>query len=159
MSASKMGNQNLKGFTFSKESKEKMSKSHLGQVPWNKDRPMPEESRIKVSESVKKLWNDPEYRNKQSEAHKGKHGPEASNWQGGKSKEVHLIRNSPEMAIWREFVFERDNYQCQECLKWGGELRAHHSKSFAEYPRLRFQTWNGITLCEDCHRIYHSGGG
>lgn len=117
------------------------------------------EVRQKVSDSVKKLWEDPEYRAMQSEAHKGKRGPDASNWQGGRCKEVHLIRNSPEMATWRKFVFERDDYTCQECLVQGGELRAHHCKPFSEYPQLRFQTWNGLTLCKDCHANYHGGIG
>lgn len=140
------------------------------------------ESKEENSRRMKELWEDPDYRKNQSEKHmgsqnhlgfthspetrkkisdkvKGRFGPESANWKGGITPENAKIRGSPEMATWRKFVFERDDYQCQECLKWSGELRAHHCKSFAEYPRLRFQTWNGLTLCKDCHQNYHGGIG
>ena len=54
---------------------------------------------------------------------------------------------------WREKVFKRDNYTCRICGEYGGKLNAHHSKSFSEYPKLRYRVKNGITLCEDCHKL------
>lgn len=75
-----------------------------------------------------------------------------NNYKGGVSSENHIIRNSLEYKIWRELVFERDNYICQECKKRGGNLNADHIKSFANFPELRFDVNNGRTLCVPCHK-------
>ena len=53
---------------------------------------------------------------------------------------------------WRKAVFERDSYTCQVCQKVGGYLEAHHIKSWAKYPKLRYKINNGITLCKKCHK-------
>lgn len=83
-------------------------------------------------------------------------GEEHWNWQGGISCENHKARNCQELKIWRRAVFQRDNWTCQECGVRGCRkypVNAHHIKSFAEYPELRFEVSNGITLCEDCHDL------
>ena len=54
-------------------------------VAWNKGKNQPEETKAKVSAGVKKLWQDPEYRQRMSDAHKNrpsqmagkKHKPES----------------------------------------------------------------------------------
>lgn len=63
-------------------------------------------------------------------------------------------RNMPEYIKWRQLVFERDNYKCQECGN-GGHVQAHHIKPWAYYPDLRFDIDNGMTLCRDCHAQKH----
>ena len=65
--------------------------------------------------------------------------------------EKHRLRGTYEWKEWRSKVFERDLYTCQICNKSGCYLEAHHIKSFSEYPKLRFEISNGITLCQDCH--------
>lgn len=57
---------------------------------------------------------------------------------------------------WRQKVFERDNYTCQICHKHGHVLNAHHIMSWDKYEDERFILKNGITLCEDCHKDFHS---
>ena len=68
-------------------------------------------------------------------------------------------RSSHEYRIWRLSVYERDDFTCQECGQRGGKLNAHHIKPWATTPDLRFDTSNGVTLCEDCHKKKHRGEG
>ena len=67
----------------------------------------------------------------------------------------YMDRRIPKYNDWRKAVYDRDGYTCQCCGKVGGRLNAHHIKSFAEYPELRFDVDNGITLCDRCHRNIH----
>ena len=95
----------------------------------------------------------------QSEFKKGQtKGKNNSNWKGGITPLNRLLRASSEYKIWRESVFLRDNFTCQNsnCKfchnKIGGKLHAHHIKTFSKYPKLRFDINNGITLCEKFHK-------
>ena len=81
-------------------------------------------------------------------------GKKAGRFKDGKSLERDSARLAKEVTEWREAVYKRDNYTCQECgIK--GNIHAHHIKSWAEYPELRFDIDNGITLCEGCHGEIH----
>jgi len=50
-------------------------------------------------------------------------------------------------------VFQKNGYVCQACGGKSGVhyLQAHHIKPFADYPELRLDVNNGITLCSLCH--------
>lgn len=67
-----------------------------------------------------------------------------------------MFRNfkDPEYKRWREKVYARDNYTCQwpNCTT-KSKLNAHHIKTWAEYPSLRFVSDNGITLCAKHHKL------
>lgn len=76
-------------------------------------------------------------------------------WKGGITKKSRLERNSDEWKIWRESVFERDNYTCQKCMKRGRTLHPHHIKKRCDCPELIFDINNGITLCNSCHTKVH----
>ena len=69
----------------------------------------------------------------------------------GRTPERKLIRHSLEYKLWREAVFAKCDYSCQECGTRGCFLEAHHIKPFAFYPELRFAIDNGIALCVPCH--------
>jgi predicted restriction endonuclease len=56
---------------------------------------------------------------------------------------------------WREFILRRDNYTCQICHQKSGNLEAHHIKAFSRDFEARFDVDNGLTLCEDCHKLVH----
>lgn len=67
---------------------------------------------------------------------------------------------------WRKRVFDRDKYTCQLCNSRNGNgkqviLNAHHLDGWNWCKEKRFDTDNGITLCEDCHNNFHKkyGGG
>lgn len=62
----------------------------------------------------------------------------------------------PEYKDWVKAVYERDQYTCQRCQIHGTRLNAHHIESYAENKELRTELSNGITLCVDCHRAFHS---
>lgn len=67
---------------------------------------------------------------------------------------MNVFRNfrDPVYKEWRKKVYSRDHHQCQ----WPGctqkkKLNAHHIKSWSQYPGLRFDINNGITLCKYHH--------
>ncbi len=82
---------------------------------------------------------------------KARRGKDHPFWKNGISDINKQIRTSLEYKMWREAVFKRDDYTCQMCSKKGGLLHPNHIKRFADYPYLRFDVKNGITLCEKCH--------
>jgi len=130
-------------------------------ISWNKGKKMSEEQKLKISKS-----------------HIGKIGKDSSNWQGGITPLAKMIRYSIEYREWIQRVFIRDNYTCQDCKIRGGELHAHHIKSFSgifegflelydqfspiedkeTLVRLAIKYkafWdiaNGMTLCRQCHK-------
>ena len=57
---------------------------------------------------------------------------------------------------WSKKIMERDNYTCQICNKHGGKLNAHHLNGWNAFPEQRFDLDNGVTLCTDCHKDFHS---
>lgn len=78
-------------------------------------------------------------------------GAKSHRWRGGKTSPVRLARNRTEYHEWRKAVYARDDYTCQLCFERSGKLAAHHIKGFQEYPDLRLEVGNGITLCWPCH--------
>ncbi len=74
------------------------------------------------------------------------------NWKGGISPINKRLRGTREYRLWREAVFQRDNWTCVWCFRRGVYIEADHIKPFSLYPELRFAIDNGRTLCKDCHR-------
>lgn len=81
-------------------------------------------------------------------------------WRGGTTPERQRLYKS---QGWKEMVraiLKRDNYTCARCGKYrkDGKLKlcTHHIKSWAEYPELRMEPSNLITLCVECHLWVHS---
>lgn len=105
----------------------------------------------------------PEVRAKMSARRKGKPtgrtGDKCHFWKGGVTPKSKADRMSLDLRNWRNAVYERDDFTCQECGQRGGRLNADHIKPFAYFPELRFAIDNGRTLCVDCHRRTDNYGG
>lgn len=118
-----------------------------------------------------------------SEAKKGKKHPtpwmfgNKFRYLDGRSPLIVCIYRSQEYKLWRDRIFHRDNYTCQECNQVGGKLEAHHKVKFKvlfktflsinpnldvkkdkeeilKLVKIYFPFWdinNGITLCYNCH--------
>lgn len=79
------------------------------------------------------------------------------NWKGGVTEYNHSLRHTKEYNEWRFSVYKRDHYTCQHCdSKCDSKMIvAHHIKFFNDYPELRYDVDNGITLCRSCHKKLH----
>ncbi len=121
----------------------------------------------------KYLWAQKEYRQHMSDAHKGQKmnegllkwvksaegrrmvsermtGENHPKWISDRTKlsQNGNKRKSPAAIVWAIRVKKRDHYKCQisnaECA---GHAEAHHILSWKDFPELRFEINNGITLC------------
>lgn len=99
-------------------------------------------------------------------------------WKDGRTPLRKLIRGTYKYRIWRDEVFKRDNYTCQDCGQHGGRLHAHHKDKqfnqildeflkkynmFSPYEDIEtlvalaiiyedfWDVKNGQTLCVKCH--------
>lgn len=79
-------------------------------------------------------------------------------WKGGITPINRLQRYQMKARNWSKAIKVRDNFTCQICRirshKGLGKhlrLESHHIKNWADYPKLRYEFSNGITLCRDCH--------
>jgi hypothetical protein len=160
------GNKITLGIKLSEEHKKKIGKG-------NKLALSNPAKRKKRSKIMKKMWKDgtikhdprngfqkghPNYIIEFTEEHKRKIG--ISNRKRFENKiyktdESKIWRTRIEYKLWRKSVFERDNFTCQKCRIKGGHLHPHHILNFSQYPELRFDMDNGITLCKECHKLFH----
>lgn len=132
-----------KGKKLSEDHKKKISVAHVGKKISKETR---EKLRI-VNIGKINADNNPMRKPGCVYFFKGENNP---NWKGGTSRIYKTGYYSSEYKQWRRDVFSRDNYTCQDCGETG-YVTAHHIKSFAHYPDLRFDINNGKTLCQSCH--------
>lgn len=88
----------------------------------------------------------------------GVRGEKHSNWNPNITDEERMIkRRIPEYREWRTSVYERDGYTCQICGdNKGGNLVAHHLNGYNWDKETRVDINNGVTLCDACHKNFHS---
>ena len=82
-------------------------------------------------------------------------GINSPSWQGGITPLHQAIRNLPEYNEWRDKIYQRDNYTCQNCgSQKSGTFNAHHSdKSFSELLAEFLQEYNQFSPFEDQHTL------
>lgn len=144
------------GYTFSEEARKKMSisatgrkltqtqKDHLKVI--NIGKTHSQETKTKIRENALR-------------------GAQNHNWKGGITKLHRKIRALSEMKIWREHVFQRDDFTCVDCKERGCTLNADHEIPLSAILQMyKIETveqaisckflWdirNGRTLCVPCH--------
>lgn len=110
------------------------------------------------------------YSNYLSHNHKGKtyckhchskvftSGENNYNWNPNLTEEDRIInRNTEENIIFKKKVMARDNYTCQCCgKKINNDGVVHHLDGHNWCKEKRTDETNGITLCEKCHKNFHS---
>lgn len=123
---------------FSEEWKINMSNSHKGKKH-------SEETRKKMSETAKRIGKGKWF--------KGRMGKNSNAWKGG----YRIKRNERNDSLYQLWVYQvkkRDNNNCvfkgQDC---SGYNIVHHILSWRDYPELRYNINNGITLCQTHHPL------
>ena len=66
------------------------------------------------------------------------------------------LRSIPEYSAWRKDVLKRDNYTCVCCGKYDKKSVTHHIFNYKDNPDLRTDVSNGVTMCAEEHREFHS---
>ena len=128
-------NKARKGTKLSEEHKQKIAKAMKG-----KRNSLGRVQPLEFRQHLSKLWKD---------------NPNHNHWVDGKGAERHSAREKDmsrlEYRLWREAVFQRDNWTCVRCQQVGGTLQADHIKLYSTHPDLRYEPTNGRTLCKPCH--------
>ncbi|MGE7840748.1 HNH endonuclease [Lysinibacillus sp. NPDC093712] len=84
-------------------------------------------------------------------------GENHHNYNHDLSEEERLDKRSyTEYRLWRNQVYERDDYTCQCCKDRGYSIVAHHKDGYHWCKERRTDMDNGVTLCEDCHLLFHT---
>jgi hypothetical protein len=172
-----------RGRKASEETRKKMSEAMKGERNPNfgNHKKLLEAHKKKISEAMKGNKLSEESRKKLSETLKRKKikppslkGAEHPRWKGGVSPIEKRLRRSIKYRLWRESVFARDNWTCQSCNeKDRKKLITHHIKSSmqtikennitsiaeAQMCKELWDTNNGVTLCNKCHRLTDNFGG
>ena len=71
------------------------------------------------------------------------------------NKEYDNIRKTPEYAITKLSVHERDKYTCVSCGKKIYDPVFHHLYSVNTHTELACKIDNAVTLCKKCHKDFH----
>lgn len=114
----------------------------------------------KIAKTCLEKYGVPSYGVLYSATHKGELSPV---WKGDARKTERTERYDPRYNEFRRSVFIRDHFTCQCCgaKNYKGRhgtviLEAHHLNNFKDYIDERYDVNNGVTLCKECHKKFHS---
>ena len=138
-------------------------------LQWEKD---PERRKLQAGIAVKHMgagtpsrekligiMQSDEYKEKISKANSGERNgmwnPDLSDEE--RERQRYHARRYPGYQSFRKAVYERDNYTCVHCGDdTGGNLVVHHLNGFHWDEDSRTEVDNGATLCNECHKEFHS---
>lgn len=86
-------------------------------------------------------------------------GSKNPSWKGGTTPERQRVQKTDEWIQLVRYIYKRDGYKCKRCGNGKTKevkFHAHHIYSWAEYPNLRLEPSNLVTLCSTCHSWVHS---
>jgi len=131
------------GKHHSVEARAKMSAAQKGHPGYNRGIHPSESTRAKVGEAAKRLWQNPEHRERMSAIRQMEQNP---NWRGGLS---FIPYSTDWTSALKRSVRERDHYRCQLCGEPQGD-RAFHVHHI-DYVKAHCDPMNLVTLCHRCH--------
>ena len=83
-------------------------------------------------------------------------GENHHSWKKDKSEEERVQnRMYEEYYVFVRKVLSRDNYTCQCCGQYSGNIEVHHLDGYNWCIEKRTEITNGITLCKQCHKNFH----
>ena len=127
-----------------------------GIIPWNKGKTGVYSNKTLQKMADKKIGKkNPHTIEQNRKIGDSQRGSKSHNWKGGIYKTNNDIRRSPEYKFWNKQCLLRDNFTCQKTGISGGKLIVHHINNFSDFPELRFDIENGITLSLESHKEFH----
>ena len=123
--------------------------------------------RADVRTKIKAAMQTKEYREKSRNAKLGENNPmygvigeNSPRWNPDRTHEQRVAeRKTGKDREWKVAVFIRDSRICKCCGIEKKKIVAHHINSYDVYKEDRYNIDNGITLCETCHKEFHSSYG
>lgn len=111
----------------------------------------------KSRDKLIRIMQTKEYRYKQRMVHLGeKNGMYNPNLTDEEREIMYKDKRGDEYNYWRRKVYERDLFTCQVTgEKSKGNIVAHHLDGYNWCIEKRFDIDNGITLCEEIHKLFH----
>ena len=142
---------------WSTESREKSRIAHLGK----KYKPMSEIGKRNIKLAHKGLPSNAKgkhWKINDTSRMKGRIGAKHPRWVADRTQLAkRQERNDTAYKDWRRNVWIRDNFKCKISNKdCAGRIEAHHILSWKDYPELRYEINNGITLCHAHHPWKHA---
>jgi len=173
----------IRGKHYPKMSESQSGKKNhrFGKTPWNKGIPRTEEEKKNISAGTTlktprgkdhPLYGKPGPCGIDNPNYgKGLFGKDNPNYRGGINPLHDSIRKCAKYLEWSQWIKEWDNYTCQHCGKYGGDLESHHIIPFsklvenitsleeADMNNELYDISNGITYCKECHKLLNYKGG
>ena len=136
----------LLGHSVSAETREKIGLAHIGNK-YSVGLKRSEEMKEKISQTLKRKGIEPKVKFIGV-------GKNSARWITDRTQLQKSDRHLGDSASndWRKRTYVRDRWKCRISNKdCSGRIEAHHILNWVDYPELRYEINNGITLCHAHH--------